>query len=92
MSARISTYPDCYLSGTTSSNGTFSYTSSYENNSTSPNTIVTAAQNSTTNSFAEGAGSTSAAYSTTGIIRRNSRPILTALNGTTYYEVITWSV
>jgi hypothetical protein len=31
-------------------------------------------------------------YSTTGIIKRNSRPIITDLNGTTYYEVITWSV
>tara|TARA_R110000796_G_scaffold141716_1_gene258098 strand:+ start:2494 stop:4929 length:2436 start_codon:yes stop_codon:yes gene_type:complete len=91
MSARISTYPNCYLTSSSGS-GTFSYTSSYENTSTSPNSIVSVAQNSRTNTFTDGTGSTSATYSTTGVIRRDSRPILTALDGTTYFEVITWTV
>ena len=91
MSARISTYPDCYLSSSTGA-GEFSYTSSYQNDSTNPNSIVATAQDSTTKTFTDGTGSTSASYSTTGVVRRNSRPILTALNGTVYFEVITWTV
>lgn len=92
MSARISTYPECYLSGGTSSEGTFSYVSSYENISTSPNSIVAQAQTSTTNTFMDGTGSTSADYATTGVIKRNSRPVFTAIDGTVYYEVVTWTV
>ena len=91
MSARISTYPNCYLSSSTGA-GEFSYTSSYQNDSTNPNSIVATAQDSTTKTFTDGTGSTSASYSTTGVVRRNSRPILTALNGTVYFEVITWTV
>jgi hypothetical protein len=91
MSARISTYPNCYLSNSTGE-GTFSYTSSYENASTSPNSINPSAQTSTTKTFTDGTGSTSASYNTTGVVERNSRPILTDLSGTTYYEVITWTV
>jgi len=91
MSARISTYPNCYLTNS-SSFGSFSYVSSYENGSTAPNILLTLPQYSRTNTFADGNGSTSANYSTTGVVRRESRPILNALNGTTYYEVITWSV
>ena len=91
MSARISTYPNCYLSSSTGA-GTFSYTSSYENTSTSPNTLVPIAQTSTTKTFTDGTGSTAATYSTTGVVRRNSRPILTALNGTIYFEVVTWTI
>jgi hypothetical protein len=92
MSARISAYPECYLSSGTSNSGTFSYVSSHENSSTSPNSLVTAAQTSTTNTFVDGTGSTSDTTTTTGIIKRTSRPILTTLSGVTYYEVITWSV
>jgi len=91
MSARISTYPNCYLSNSTGE-GTFSYTSSYENTSTSPNTISPSAQTSTTKTFTDGTGSTSASYSTTGVVERSSRPILTALDGTIYFEVVTWTV
>lgn len=91
MSARISTYPNCYLSNSTGG-GTFSYVSSYENTSTSPNTLVTAAQTSTTKTFTDGNGSTAATYATTGVVRRNSRPILTALDGTIYFEVVTWTI
>jgi hypothetical protein len=40
-----------------------------------------------------GTGSTSnTGYVTAGVIRRNSREILNTLDGTTYYEVITWEV
>jgi len=92
MTARISAYPECYLSSGTSQSGTFSYVSSHENSSTSPNSIVTAAQTSTTNTFVDGTGSVADTTTTTGVIRRNSRPILTTLGGVTYYEVITWSV
>ena len=92
MSARVSTYPECYLSGLTSESGSFSYTSSWENQSNSPNTLLPVPQNSTTNTFVDGTGSTSADYATTGIIKRNTRPILTAIDGTIYYEVITWEV
>ena len=91
MSARISTYPNCYL-GSSTGQGRFSYVSSYQNTSDNPNTIFKEAQTSTTRTFTDGTGSTSASYSTAGVIRRESRPILNALNGTTYYEVITWTV
>ena len=91
MSARISTYPNCYLSSASGA-GTFSYTSSYEDVSTIPNVIAPVAQTSTTKSFTDGTGSTSAVYATTGVVERSSRPILTALNGTIYFEVITWTV
>jgi hypothetical protein len=91
MSARVSTYPNCYLSSS-SGTGTFSYTSSYENASTSPTTIVPVGQVSTTSSFTNGTGSTSATYSTTGVVERTSRPILTTLDGTIYFEVVTWTV
>ena len=92
MSARISTYPECYLLNLTSNNGTFSYVSSYENTSTGSTLLTTNPLTSTTNTFAEGTGSTAADYATTGILKRNSRPVLTALDGTVYYEVITWTV
>ena len=91
MSARISTYPNCYLSSS-SGTGTFSYISSYQNDSTNPNSIVPTAQTSTTETFTDGTGSTSAAYATAGVVRRNSRPILTTLDGTVYFEVVTWTI
>ena len=91
MSASISTYPSCYLTSSSGS-GDFTYDSSFENTSTSPTSIVTQAQVSTTSTFTDGTGSTSNSSATTGVIRRNSRPILTTLAGVTYYEVITWTV
>jgi hypothetical protein len=91
MSARISTYPDCFLTSSAGA-GSFQYTSSYENTSSSPNTIFMVALTSTTSTFTDGTGSTSASYATTGVVERSSRPILTDLSGTTYYEVITWEV
>ena len=90
-SARIQTYPGCFLTSASSS-GSISYTTSETPRADGTN-IVLDTNDSSRNTICEGTGSTSAVgYSTTGIIKRNSRPIITALNGTTYYEVITWSV
>jgi hypothetical protein len=90
-SARIQTYPGCFLTSASSS-GSISYTTSETPRADGTN-IVLDTNDSSRNTICEGTGSTSAeGYSTTGIIKRNSRPIITALNGTTYYEVITWSV
>ena len=90
-SARIQTYPGCFLTATSSS-GLISYTSS-ETPRASGTIIVTDTSDSDRQTKCVGTGSTSAVgYSETGIIKRNSRPILTALDGTTFFEVITWSV
>jgi len=90
-SARIQTYPGCFLTSSSSS-GSISYITS-ETPRANANVIVTDTNNSSRDTICEGTGSTTAeGYSTTGIIKRNSRPIITALDGTTYYEVITWSV
>ena len=90
-SARIQTYPGCFLTSASSS-GSISYITS-ETPRANGNVIVTDTNNSSRNTICEGTGSTTAeGYSTTGIVKRNSRPIITDLNGTTYYEVITWSV
>ena len=90
-SARIQTYPGSFLTSS-SSNGSITYITS-KTPRANGNIIVFDESNSSRNTICEGTGSTSAeGYSTTGIIKRNSRPIITALDGTTYYEVITWSV
>ncbi len=90
-SARIQTYPGCFLTST-SSTGSIDYTAS-ESPRANGNVIVVDEEFSSRNTTCNGTGSTSAeGYSTTGIVKRNSRPIITALDGTTYYEVITWSV
>jgi len=90
-SARIQTYPGCYLQSS-SSTGSVSYTAvstPVANN----NVISFVNTNSSTISQCTGTGSTSASgYQTTGVLKRSSRPILTTLDGTTYYEEITWSV
>ena len=99
-SARLQTYPGCFLT-TASSSGSVSYASQSFNilegdededgyGDGLESTIEASALSKTE---CIGEGSTSAVgYATTGILKRNSRPVLTALNGTTYYEVITWSV
>ena len=90
-SARIQTYPGCFLTSS-SSNGSITYITS-KTPRANGNVIVFDESNSSRDTICEGTGSTTAeGYSTTGIIKRNSRPIITALDGTTYYEVITWSV
>ena len=90
-SARIQTYPGCFLTDS-SSTGTISYVSS-ETPRAAGSGIVNDTFNSDRQTKCIGTGSTSAVgYNTTGIIKRNSRPIVTDLAGVTYYEVITWSV
>jgi len=90
-SARIQTYPGCFLNSA-SSTGTIDYQSSASPRANG-NIIVFDNSFSSRSTTCNGTGSTTEeGYSTTGIIKRNSRPIITALNGTTYYEVITWSV
>ena len=90
-SARIQTYPGCFLTSS-SSNGSITYITS-KTPRANGNVIVFDESDSSRNTICEGTGSTSATgYTETGIIKRNSRPIVTALDGTTYYEVITWSV
>ena len=90
-SARIQTYPGCFLTNS-SSTGTISYISSSTPRAAGSG-IVTDNFSSDRQTKCVGTGSTSATgYNTTGIIKRNSRPIITALDGTTFFEVITWSV
>ena len=90
-SSRIQTYPGCFLTSS-SSNGLITYITS-KTPRANGNVIVFDESDSSRDTICEGTGSTTAeGYSTTGIIKRNSRPIITALDGTTYYEVITWSV
>ena len=92
-SARIQTYPGCFLT-TESSTGEILYIASQVKKlSSSGNTITSENTFSSRQTKCVGTGSTtSSGYSETGIIKRNSRPIVTALDGTTYYEVVTWSV
>ena len=90
-SARIQTYPGCYLQSS-SSTGSVSYTA-VSTPVANDNVISFVDTNSSTISRCTGTGSTSASgYQTTGVLKRSSRPILTTLDGTTYYEEITWSV
>jgi hypothetical protein len=90
-SARISTYPGCYLTSASSS-GTVSYITSSQPVA-SGNTITRDESTSNRSTECIGTGSTSlTGYLETGVVQRKSRPVLTALNGTTYYEVITWEV
>ena len=93
LSANTQTYPGCYVV-TASSNGTINYNSSGQweyNSSTGSWGLVSGTSQTTTSCRAEGPN-TKTGYSESGIVKRNSRPILTTLDGTTYYEVITWSV
>ena len=90
-SARIQTYPGCFLISSSSS-GSINYITSSQPRAAG-NIIVFDEHDSSRDTQCIGTGSTSqTGYTTTGIIKRNSRPIVTALDGTTYYEVITWSV
>lgn len=99
-SARIQVYPGCFLT-TASSNGSVSYKSQKtyvfeaddDGDGYYDGIDSTIESNASSTTSCIGQGSTSnAGYVTTGILRRDSRPVLTSLDGTTYYEVITWSV
>lgn len=94
IGARHIVYPECYLIGT-SATGTFTYTAGTQFTRSSGGSIVSGTPlTSTETNTVTGTGSTSAAgYLTTGVIRRpRARPVFTAHNGTTYYEVTTWTV
>ena len=84
LSANTQTYPGCFLTESSSS-GEVSYFSKIREESSGALSKVTTS--------CVGSGSNSnTGWSETGILKRKSRPILTDLSGTTYYEVITWTV
>ena len=90
-SARVSTFPGCFLTSSTSS-GEIDYVAA-QVPFASGQSISVNETNSSRKTECIGTGSTSnSGYNTSGVIKRNSRPILTDLAGVTYYEVITWSV
>jgi hypothetical protein len=90
-SANISVFPGCYLTDD-SSDGTVDYVTSSQPVA-SGNVITREEDSSSRVTKCEGTGELAATgYVETGVIRRNSRAILTTLLGVTYYEVITWSV
>lgn len=90
-SARIQNYNGCHLL-TTSSNGSVGYTA-FESPRLTDNGIVTDFGVASEQTSCSGQGATSAAgYNETGIISQDSRLILTALDGTKYYEVTTVTV
>ena len=84
LSANTQTYPGCFITAS-KSEGKVSYLSKIRSEAGDALSEVT--------TTCVGFGSTEATgWSETGILKRKSRPILTDLSGTTYYEVITWSV
>jgi hypothetical protein len=86
LSANTQTYPGCFLTESTS-DGEVEYSSTIRQEGPQPN-----AKSKVTTSCV-GSGSTRATgWVETGTLKRKSRPLLTDLDGTTYYEVITWSV
>ena len=88
LSANNVAYPGCFSNGFTSF-GKVGYASTIRKGlgDARPNA------SSSTTTRCTPTGSTSAeGWLETGILKRKSRPILTDLDGTTYYEVITWSV
>jgi hypothetical protein len=100
-SARIQVYPGSYLIGDGESSGAVDYQSALSHRFEADqdedgyfdglrDEIKSYASSQTE---CKGSGSTEATgFSETGILKRDSRPILTDLDGNTYYEVITWSV
>ena len=91
-SVAVQTYPGCFINGLQEVTGSVSYTSSSTPRADG-NTIATDTSNSLSTTKLIGTGSTSdTGYSQTGVIRRRSRPVITALDGTTFYETVTWSV
>jgi hypothetical protein len=100
-SARLQVYEGCYIEGASSASGSVSYQSGKthildpdedeDGYGDGLDTTINSQAISLTKCVAS--GSTAATgYAETGVLKRSSRPILTALDGTTYYEVITWSI
>jgi len=86
LSANTQTYPGCFLTES-SSNGEVEYSSTVRSEGPQPD-----AKSKVTTSCVGFGSTSSSGWTETGIFKRKSRPLLTDLNGTTYYEVITWSV
>ena len=84
LSATNQSYPGCFITSAQSS-GTVRYLSTIRSEGSN------ASSTTTTRCAAKGSTS-SLGWSESGTLKRKSRPLLTDLNGTTYYEVITWSV
>lgn len=93
IGADVSTYPGYYISGSTTATGSFTYTAGSEASGLNTNLVVVTPLTATITNTLTGSGSTTATgYETTGILEQKARPVLTALNGTTYWELITWTV
>jgi len=86
LSANTQTYPGCFLTELTSE-GEVEYSSTVRSEGPQPD-----AKSKVTTSCVGFGSTSSSGWTETGILKRKSRPLLTDLNGTTYYEVITWSV
>ena len=90
-SANSQSYPGSYLTAT-SSTGSVDYQSSSQPYLSAPNAISAQNAFSYSSSTCTGTGATTAeGYSETGVISRDVRTILTALDGTIYYEIVTVS-
>ena len=86
----IQNYPGCYLDGDSSSSGSVSYQSSSQPYQSGSNAISVQTAFSSSSTKCEGDGSTDAStWVESGIISRSVRPVLVAVDGTQYYEVIT---
>lgn len=92
INADISTFPNCYILGSATATGEFAYTGGSEATGLGTNNIVVTPLTSTVKTILTGTGSAAASgYTTTGIVDRKVRPLVTALDGTIYWEVITWT-
>ncbi len=94
IAAHVQVYPGCYLSGDTTATGSFSYVAGQQFERSSGGTIVSGTNlTSYESSTLTGTGATAATgWASSGVLRRRSRIILTTLDGTNYWEVITWVV
>ena len=89
--ARVQNYNGCHLLSPASSGGVFY--NAFESPRLVDNGIVTDIGTASETSSCVGSGATSAeGYNETGILSQDSRLILTALDGTKYYEVTTTTV
>ena len=80
---------DSYLTSSSSS-GSVSYQSSEQPYLSAPNAISVQTAFSSASSSCTGTGATAATgYSEVGVISRTVNAVLSALDGTTYYQVVT---
>lgn len=93
IGASIASFPGCYITTATSVSGSFTYTAGSEAGGLGTSAIVITALTATVVNTLTGTGATSGSgYATTGVLQRKIRPLLTALDGTVYWEVVTWTV